>query len=69
MGTVLQICMVSCQAVVSLRDVQVRLLNEILPNVAGQCFLLLLVSGSGNPGSALAPQEHLEIASLISLQV
>ena len=44
MGTVLKICMGSCQAVVSLGDVQVNLLNEILPSMTGQCFLLLLVS-------------------------
>lgn len=37
-------CMRSCQAVVRLRDVQVKLLKEILPNMTGQCFLLLLVS-------------------------
>lgn len=44
MGTVLKIWKGGCQAVVSLGDVQVKLLNEILPSGAGQRLLLLLVS-------------------------
>lgn len=44
MGTVLEICKGGCQAVVSLGDVQVKSLNELLPSVAGQRLLLLLVS-------------------------
>lgn len=69
MGTVLKICMGSCQAVVSLRDVQVELLNEIFPSDGAMLSAPVGLRGSGNSGPALAPWGHLEIASLISLQV
>lgn len=54
------------QAEVSLRDVQVTNCSlrssPLLPASAG-------LRGSGNPGSALSSQSHLEISALVSLHV